>query len=51
MRLSEKRARNVADALIKKFGVNPNQLEVIGMGGVDGLYNGDIQLNRVAIVE
>ncbi|WP_070807455.1 OmpA family protein [Gabonibacter massiliensis] len=50
-KLSEKRARNVADALIKKFGVNPNQLEVIGMGGVDGLYNGDIQLNRVAIVE
>ena len=50
-KLSEKRASNVADALFKKFGVNPNQLEVICMGGVDGLYNGDIQLNRVAIVE
>ncbi|WP_294141308.1 OmpA family protein [uncultured Sanguibacteroides sp.] len=50
-KLSEKRARNVADALIKKFGVNPNQLEVIGKGGVAGLYNGEIQLNRVVIVE
>ena len=50
-KLSEKRARNVADALVKKFGVNANQLQVIGKGGVDNLYEGGIQLSRVVIVE
>lgn len=52
LKLSERRARNVADILIKKYGVNPDQLEVSGKGGVSGLFGGeDIKLNRVVIVE
>jgi len=51
-KLSEKRAQHVANALIKKFGVNPRQLTVKGMGGVADLYaDKDIQLNRVVIIE
>ncbi|MCQ4873441.1 MULTISPECIES: OmpA family protein [Odoribacteraceae] len=53
-KLSEKRAQNVADALVKKFGVNASQLQVVGKGGVSDLYSlykGEIQLNRVVIVE
>lgn len=50
-KLSDKRAQNVADALVKKFGVNANQLQVVGKGGVSDLYSNEIQLNRVVIVE
>ncbi len=47
--LSEKRARSVADALVKKFGVNASQLEVVGKGGVSDFS--DKGMNRVVIVE
>lgn len=47
--LSEKRARNVADVLVKKFGVNASQLEVVGKGGVSDFS--DKGMNRVVIVE
>ena len=47
--LSEKRARSVADALVKKFGVNASQLEVVGKGGVSDFS--DKVMNRVVIVE
>lgn len=50
-KLSEKRAWNVADVLMKKYGVNKSQLEVVGKGGVSDLYGSEIQLNRVVIVE
>ena len=50
-KLSEKRAQNVADALVKKFGVKASQLQVVGKGGVDNLYEGGVQLSRVVIVE
>lgn len=50
-KLSEKRAQNVADALIQKYGVNAKQLEVIGKGGVSDLYKGDVELSRVVIIE
>ena len=44
-------AQNVADALVKKFGVKASQLQVVGKGGVDNLYEGGVQLSRVVIVE
>ncbi len=47
--LSEKRARNVADILVKKFGVNANQLQVVGKGGVSDFS--DKAMNRVVIVD
>ena len=51
-KLSEKRAQNVADVLVKKYGVDAKQLQVVGKGGVDKLYEeGGIQLSRVVIVE
>ena len=50
-KLSEKRAQNVADALVKKFGVKASQLQVVGKGGVDNLYEGGVQLSRVVMVE
>lgn len=50
-KLSEKRARNVADALIQKYGVNAKQLEIIGKGGVSDLYQGDVELSRVVIIK
>ena len=50
-KLSEKRAQNVADALVKKFGVKASQLQVVGKGGVDNLYEGGVQLSRAVIVE
>lgn len=50
-KLSEKRAQNVADALIKTYGVDAKQLEVIGKGGVANLYKGEVELNRVVIIE
>ena len=47
--LSEKRAQAVYDALIAE-GVNPNQLEKVGMGGTDPMFE-KAYLNRVVILE
>ncbi len=48
--LSEKRAQNVFNILVKEYNVNPNQLTVSGKGGTNSLFDGN-SLNRVVIVE
>lgn len=48
-RLSEKRAQAVYDALLKE-GVNSDQLELIGFGGTENMFNKNY-LNRVVILE
>ena len=48
-KLSEKRAQNVYDALIKQ-GVNKDQLELIGFGGTANMFGKNF-LNRVVILE
>ncbi len=48
-KLSEKRARAIADALIAE-GVSEDQLEIVGCGGTDNMFGSD-SLNRVVIVE
>lgn len=50
MTLSEKRANNVADVLVKTYGVNRSQLVVSGKGGVDR-NPGTPVLDRVVITE
>ena len=47
--LSEKRAQAVYDALVAE-GVNPDQLEKVGMGGTDPMFE-KAYLNRVVIME
>lgn len=47
--LSEKRAQAVYDALVAE-GVNPDQIEKVGMGGTDPMFGKDY-LNRVVILE
>ncbi|MDD3034286.1 MAG: OmpA family protein [Bacteroidales bacterium] len=49
-KLSEQRAKNVYDALVNKFGVNPSQLEIIAKGDTDEPYNKPV-LNRVVVIE
>ncbi|NDV67168.1 OmpA family protein [Bacteroides sp. 224] len=48
-KLSEKRAQNVYDALIKE-GVSASQLEYVGFGGTANMFDKD-KLNRVVILE
>lgn len=48
-KLSEKRAQNVYDALIKQ-GVDKDQLELIGFGGTSNMFGKNF-LNRVVILE
>ena len=48
-RLSEKRAKAIADALIAE-GVNKDQIETIGCGGTPNMF-GKNRLNRVVILE
>ncbi|MFA6334718.1 MAG: OmpA family protein [Bacteroidales bacterium] len=50
MKLSKDRANRVYDALVNKFGVNPNQLEVIAKGDENEPFNKPV-LNRVVILE
>ena len=47
--LSEARAQAVYDALVAA-GVNAKQLEVVGMGGQENMFDGD-DLNRIVIIE
>lgn len=48
-KLSEKRAQNVYDALVKE-GVSKDQLEYVGFGGTENMF-GKNYLNRVVILE
>lgn len=47
--LSEARAQAVYDALVAS-GVDAKQLEVVGMGGQENMFDGD-DLNRIVIIE
>lgn len=49
-KLSERRAQAVAKMLIEEYGVNENQLTIVGKGGVDNLFN-PAALNRAVVVE
>jgi outer membrane protein OmpA-like peptidoglycan-associated protein len=49
-KLSEDRANRVYDALVNKFGVNPNQLEIIAKGDENEPFDKPV-LNRVVILE
>lgn len=50
-RLSEKRAKNVYDALVNKFNVNASQLKIVAKGGNSDISTKKAYLNRVSIVE
>lgn len=47
-KLSQKRADAICDVLINKYGVDASQLQSVGMGGTDGLFD-DMTLNRAVI--
>lgn len=49
-KLSQKRAQNVYDILVKDFEVKPSQLEIVAKGGTDNLYSSNA-LNRMVIIE
>jgi outer membrane protein OmpA-like peptidoglycan-associated protein len=49
-KLSERRAEAVAKMLVEEYGVNKNQIKVVGKGGVDDLFN-PVALNRAVVVE
>jgi len=48
--LTEQRVKVVYDALVNKYGVDADQLEVDAMGGKDNMFGMD-KLNRVVILE
>ncbi|WP_455593093.1 OmpA family protein [Bacteroides sp.] len=48
--LSQKRAQNVVDLLVKKYGIDASRLKVDAAGGVDK-FGKPIYLNRVVLVE
>lgn len=48
--LSQKRAQNVVDLLVKKYGVDPSRLKVAPEGGVSK-FGEPVYLNRVVLVE
>ena len=48
--LADGRAKAVYDALVNDFGVNPEQLEYHGNGGVDLMYYNDVKCSRCAII-
>lgn len=50
LKLSQDRANAVYNALVNKFGVNPDQLEVIAKGDENEPFNKPV-LNRVVILE
>ena len=50
LRLSEARANNVRDALIKE-GVSASKLKAVGMGGVESVFGKENQLSRVVIIK
>lgn len=48
--LADGRAKAVYDALVNDFGVNPEQLEYHGNGGVDLMYFNDVKCSRCVII-
>lgn len=48
-RLSNQRAKNVADALVNRFGIDRNQLEVDSKGGISS--GGNPEMDRAVIIE
>lgn len=48
--LANGRAKAVFDALVNDYGVNPEQLEYKGNGGVDYMYFNDVKCSRCAII-
>ena len=48
--LADGRAKAVYDALVNEFGVNPEQLEYHGNGGVDLMYFNDVKCSRCVII-
>lgn len=48
--LASGRAKAVYDALVNDFGVNPEQLEYHGNGGVDFMFYNDVKCSRCAII-
>ncbi len=49
-KLSQKRGEVVFDTLVKKFGVNPEQLSIDAVGATQQKF-GEPQLNRVVVIE
>ncbi|MDD6210788.1 MAG: OmpA family protein [Bacteroidales bacterium] len=49
-KVSEKRAQNVYDVLVKDYNVNPQQLKIEAKGGTSNMF-GSNALNRVVIVK
>ncbi|MEF9931693.1 MAG: OmpA family protein [Bacteroidales bacterium] len=50
LKLSQRRGEAVYNALINKFGINPNQLKIEAVGSSEQRFNG-AQLNRVVIIQ
>lgn len=48
-RLSQERAQNVYNCLVKEFGVNEKQLRIDYKGGVDNMFYNDPRLSRAVI--
>lgn len=48
--LANGRAKAVYEALVNKFGVNPDQLEYYGNGGVDYMYYNDAKCSRCVLI-
>ncbi len=49
-KLSKARAEAAYDCLVKKYGVNPDQLKVDYKGGVENMFFNDPSLNRAVII-
>ena len=47
--LSQDRAQAIYDVLTKEYGVNPRQLEIKAMGGVENMFYNDPRLSRAVI--
>jgi outer membrane protein OmpA-like peptidoglycan-associated protein len=50
MQLSQKRGEAVMNAMVEKFGVNPEQLRIVAVGSQEQKFD-KAQLNRVVVIE
>ena len=50
MQLSQKRGEAVYNAMVEKFGVNPEQLRIMAVGSQEQKFD-NAQLNRVVVIE
>jgi outer membrane protein OmpA-like peptidoglycan-associated protein len=48
-RLSRKRATAIYNVLVREFSVSPDQLQIVGAGGVDNMFYDDPRLSRAVI--